>query len=125
QRVDRMYPGFPAAQGLLGLFYLEEGDTARSRAYFQEGERGPVMADFFYYDGYCLGRMGRIDEAVGKLAIADRREPGDPQALETARDLLLGAGRKAEAQEIQRRIEDRRSTGPGSSPNAPPGGGGS
>jgi hypothetical protein len=123
QRVDRMYPGFPAAQGLLGLFYLEEGDTARSRAFFQEGERGPVTADFFYYDGYCLGRMGRIDEAVAKLSIADRMDPGDLQALETARDLLSGAGRKSEAREIQRRIEARRN-GPGSSPNAPTGGGG-
>jgi hypothetical protein len=124
QLVDRMYPGFPAAQGLLGLFYLEEGDTARSRAYFQEGERGPVSADFFYYDGYCLGRMGRIDEAVEKLLIAARMDPGDVQALETARDLLIRrGGRNGEADLIQRRIEARQ-TGPGSSPNAAPGGGG-
>ena len=125
ERVDRMYPGFPPAQGLLGLFYLEEGDTARCLDYFREGERGPATADFFYYDGYCLGRMGRIDEAVEKLAIADRLDPGDPQALETARELLQRAGRTADAARIQRRIEERRSTGPGSSPNAASGGGGS
>jgi Protein O-mannosyl-transferase TMEM260-like len=125
QRVDRMYPDFPPAQGLLGLFYFEAGDTAASRAYFRERERGPVTADLFYYDGYCLGRMGRIDEAVGKLAIAARMDPGDVQALETARDLLRGAGRVTEAEAIERRIEERRSTGPGGSPNADSGGGGS
>jgi hypothetical protein len=124
--LDRMYPDFPAAQGLLGLFYLEEGDTAGCLAYFREREQarepGRVSADFFYYDGYCLGRMGRIDEAVDKLSLAARMDPGDLVALEAARDLLFGAGRKAEAAEIQRRIEERRSTGPGSSPHAASGG---
>jgi len=125
ERVERMYPGFPPAQGLLGLFYLEMGDTARCLAYFRRGERGPATADFFYYDGYCLGRMGRIDEAVEKLSIADRMDPGDLQALETAHDLLSGAGRTSEAEKVQRMIEARRLTSPGSSPNAASGGGGS
>ncbi|HKA24767.1 MAG TPA: DUF2723 domain-containing protein [Candidatus Eisenbacteria bacterium] len=123
--VDRMYPDFPPAQGLLGLFYLEEGDTARCLAYFREREQGRATADLFYYDGYCLGRLGRIDEAVAKLSIADRMDPGDLGALQTAHDLLQGAGRAQEAAAIQRRIEERRSTGPGSSPNAASGGGGS
>src|SRR5262249_16946338 len=86
-RVNRMYPNFPPAQGLLGLFYLEEGDTARCLAYFREEGRGSVTADFFYYDGYCLGRMGRIDDAVVKLLMAARMDPGDLQALETAKEL--------------------------------------
>ncbi len=125
RRVDRIYPAFPPAQGLLGLFYLEEGDTAASRAYFRERERGPVTADLFYYDGYCLGRMGRIDEGVEKLLVAARMDQGDVQALETARDLLIKrGGRNGAVEMIQKMIEERRSTG-GGSPNAESGGGGS
>jgi tetratricopeptide (TPR) repeat protein len=113
RKVERMYPGFPPAQGLLGLFYLEQGDTAQCLAYFRAGEPGRATADFFYYDGYCLGRMGRIDEAVEKLLIADRMDPGDPQALETALDLLQRAGRSAEAARIQQRIEEKHTGPPG------------
>src|SRR2546426_7251090 len=91
ERIERMAPGFPPAQGLLGLYFLEAGDTSRSLAYFREGERRRPSSDLFYYYGTCLGAMGRTDEAVAKLLEAERLSPEDAEPYAAAIALLRKA----------------------------------
>jgi hypothetical protein len=63
ERVDRMAPDFPPADGLLGLYYLDAGDSVRCLAYFRDRERRRPSAELFYYYGMCLEAMGRKEEA--------------------------------------------------------------
>jgi Flp pilus assembly protein TadD len=102
-----MAPGFPPADGLLGLYALDAGDTARCLAYFQERERRRPSSDLFYYYGICLGALGRTDEAVAKLLEAARLDPDDSEPYRVGIALLRKAGRDEEAERMLRMARER------------------
>jgi tetratricopeptide (TPR) repeat protein len=111
ERIERMDPGFTGADGLLGLYYMDAGDTARSLAYFQDRERREPSSDLFYYYGVCLGALGRTDEAVAKLERAGTLDPADSEPWRTAAGLLEKAGRKEEAERMRRIAEGKAGSG--------------
>jgi len=108
ERIERMDPGFTGADGLLGLYYLDAGDSSRSLAYFRERERREPSADLFYYYGICLGALGRTDEAVAKLERAGELDPADAEPWQAAARILDRAGRREEAERMRRIAEGKR-----------------
>ncbi len=103
ERILRMYPTFPAVRPALGMFYLENGDTAKGLEFFARS-RGitPNDPDLAYYYGIALGFSGRTDEAVRQLRDGMRMDPDDGQAYFAAYSLLLEAGRPQDAAAILR-----------------------
>jgi len=100
QFVERMYPEGSPVEGVIGLFYLDAGDTARALAYYEERVRTHPSSDIYYYYGVCLGFLGRVDDAVKQLLKAGEVDPTEVQAYKAAYALLHNAGREQEAQQV-------------------------
>jgi len=98
--VERMYPEGSPVEGVIGLFYLDAGDTAKALAYFEEKARTKPSSDIYYYYGVCLGFLGRVDDAVKQLMKAGEVDPTEVQAYKAAYTLLVNAGRTQEAQRV-------------------------
>jgi tetratricopeptide (TPR) repeat protein len=107
QRVMRMFPDFPQVEAILGVFYMDAGDTARAFEYFREKERTHPTSDLYYYEGITLGTMGRIDEAVAKLLKAGEIDPDETQAYKAAYMLLMDHGRREEAAQVLRTLIEK------------------
>jgi tetratricopeptide (TPR) repeat protein len=104
QRILRMYPTFPAVRPALGMFYLENGDTAKGIAFFEESRKvAPRDPDLAYYHGVALGLSGRIDEAKVRLNEAIDLAPDDGQTYFALYSLLADHGRGAEAADVLKR----------------------
>jgi tetratricopeptide (TPR) repeat protein len=107
QRILRMFPDYPVA-GLLGLFYLDSGDSTRAIAHFREQmQRRPNDTDLIYYYGVALGFLGQTDSAVAMLLRAGESDPNEVQAYKAAYGLLLQEGRQAEAGQVLQRLVER------------------
>jgi tetratricopeptide (TPR) repeat protein len=100
QFVGRMYPEGSPVEGVVGLFYLDAGDTTKALAYYADKVRTNPSSDIYYYYGVCLGFLGRIDDAVKQLLKAGEVDPTEVQAYKAAYALLHNAGREQEAQQI-------------------------
>ena len=104
ERILRMYPTFPAVRPALGMFYLENGDTAQGIAFFEKSKPlAPRDADLAYYHGIALGLTGRIDEAAVRLNEGIAIAPDDGQTYFALYSLLADHGRLAEAGDVLRR----------------------
>jgi tetratricopeptide (TPR) repeat protein len=97
ERVLRMFPEFPQVEGVLGVFYLDAGDTARALAYFRDRERTRPTSDLLYYYGVTLNYAGQVDSAVAKFLRAGELDPQEVQAYKAAYMLLMERGRRREA----------------------------
>lgn len=141
ERILRMYPTFPAVRPALGMFFLENGDTARALAFFEESRPiTPRDKDLAYYHAVALGLAGRIDESLARFREAIELDPDDGQSYFAAYSIGRDGGRPAEAaavlrqwvtrhpddaQAVQmlRQLEAEMGQGPGAGGSiAPPGG---
>jgi hypothetical protein len=107
ERILRMFPSFPQVNGLLGLFYLDSGDTAKAMAHFRDKLAKAADTDLYYYYGVALGFVGEIDSAVKYLTIAGESDPNEVQAWKAAYGLLLEQGRNAEAAQVLQQLVQR------------------
>jgi tetratricopeptide (TPR) repeat protein len=104
KRILRMYPTFPAVRPALGMFYLENGDTAQGLAFFEESRKiAPNDPDLAYYHGVALGLSGHLDEAKARLNQAIDLSPDDGQTYFALYSLLADHGRGAEAADVLKR----------------------
>lgn len=103
ERILRMYPTFPAVRPALGMFYLENSDTTKALAFFEQSQAlAPNDKDLAYYHAVTLGLSGRLDESVARFADAIRIDPDDGQSYYAAYSLLTDGGRHAEAAGVLR-----------------------
>jgi Flp pilus assembly protein TadD len=103
ERVLRMYPSFPAARPALGMFYLENGDTTRALAFFEESRReAPGDKDLAYYHAVTLGLSGQVDAALARFKEAIALDPDDGQSYFAAYSIARDAGRLDEAAGVLR-----------------------
>jgi tetratricopeptide (TPR) repeat protein len=103
ERVLRMYETFPAARPALGMFYLENGDTARALEFFEESRKvAPGDKDLAYYHAVTLGLSGRVDDALARFREAIALDPDDAQSYFAAFSIARDAGRLDEAAGVLR-----------------------
>jgi tetratricopeptide (TPR) repeat protein len=103
ERILRMYPTFPAVRPALGMFYLEEGDTAKALAFFSESRKvAPRDKDLAYYQAVALGLSGDISASLVAFKEAIRIDPDDGQSYFAAYSIARDGGRLDEAAEILR-----------------------
>jgi len=104
ERILRMYPGFPATRAALGMFYLENGDTAKGLAFFAASQKvAPNDPDLAYYHGIALGLTNHVDESAKRLNDAINLTPDDGQAYFALYSMLMDHGRRAQAADVLRR----------------------
>ncbi len=103
ERILRMYPAFPAVRPALGMFLLENADTAGALAFFEQSKSiAPNDKDLAYYHAVTLGLTGRMDESAKRFADAIRLDPDDGQSYYAAYSLFSDAGRHADAAAVLR-----------------------
>jgi Tfp pilus assembly protein PilF len=98
--VNRMFPDFSPVEGVMGLFIMDSGDTAKALAYFADRAKKHPNSDVYYYWGVALGFLGHTDDAVQKLLKAGELDPDEVQAYKAAYALLMQAGRKQQAANV-------------------------
>ena len=98
ERILRMYPTFPAVRPALGMFYIEDADTTRALAFFEESRKiMPNDRDLAYYNAVALGLAGRIDESLARFREAIALDPEDGQSYFAAYSIARDAGRPGDA----------------------------
>jgi len=103
ERILRMYPTFPAVRPALGMFMLENGDTAKALDFFEQSKAvTPNDKDLAYYHAVTLGLSGRMDESAKRFSDAIRLDPDDGQSYYAAYSLFSDAGRHADAAAVLR-----------------------
>ena len=105
--VNRMFPDFSPVEGVMGLFIMDSGDTAKALAYFADRAQKHPNSDVYYYWGVALGFLGHTDDAVQKLLKAGDLDPEEVQAYKAAYALLMQAGRRQEAANVLQTLIDK------------------
>jgi tetratricopeptide (TPR) repeat protein len=104
ERILRMYPGFPATRAALGMFYLENGDTAKGLDFFAKSQKvAPNDPDLAYYHAIALGLTNQVDASAKRFDDAIALSPDDGQAYFADYSMLMDHGRRAQAADILRR----------------------
>jgi tetratricopeptide (TPR) repeat protein len=82
-----------------GDFLLDEDDVEHARELYAVAERAfPDVAMYPVGLGYCLGKLGKLDEAIIKAQRADELEPDNSRHLNDLGWALFEAGRLDEAE---------------------------
>jgi tetratricopeptide (TPR) repeat protein len=104
ERILRMYPTFPATRAALGMFYIENGDSAKALQFFAASEKiTPNDPDLAYYHGIALGLTNHVDLALARFNDAINLSPDDGQSYFAAYSMLMDHGRRDQAADILRR----------------------
>jgi tetratricopeptide (TPR) repeat protein len=104
ERILRMYPTFPATRAALGMFYIENGDTAKALTFFAASEKvTPNDPDLAYYYGIALGLTNQVDASLKEFLLAIDLSPDDAQAYFAAYSMLMDHGRTKDAADVLRR----------------------
>jgi len=82
-----------------GAAALGEAESLLSRAVELRPDDGAIADSY----GFCLLRLGRLEQALTELRRADRLSPGDPVILSHFGDALLASGHRGEALDAFRR----------------------
>jgi hypothetical protein len=94
ERVLRMYETFPAVRPALGMFHIENGDTARALAFFEESKKvTPGDKDLAYYHAVSLGLVGHVDASIARFKDAIALDPDDGQAYFALYSIAREGGR--------------------------------
>ncbi|MEO6462629.1 MAG: DUF2723 domain-containing protein, partial [Candidatus Eisenbacteria bacterium] len=103
ERILRMYPTFPSVRPALGMFHLENGDTARALAFFEDSRKTtPNDKDLAYYHAVTLGLTGNLDQSLARFKDAIALDPDDGQAYFAAYSIARDAGRPQDAAQVLR-----------------------
>jgi tetratricopeptide (TPR) repeat protein len=87
----------------LGMFHLENGDTARALAFFEESAKvTPNDRDLAYYHAVALGLAGQVDKSLARFRDAIRLDPDDGQSYFAAYSICRDAGRPGDAADFLR-----------------------
>jgi tetratricopeptide (TPR) repeat protein len=107
EHVNRMFPDFSPVEGVMGLFILDSGDTAKALQYFEDRAKTHPSSDLYYYWGVALGFLGRTNDAVQKLLKAGDLDPEEVQAYKAAYALLMQANRTQEAANVLQALVEK------------------
>lgn len=92
-------PDLPVIIDKAGDFLLDEDDVERARELYAAAEKAfPDVAMYPVGLGYCLGKLGKLDEAIAKAQRADALEPDNSRHLNDLGWALFEAGRLDEAE---------------------------
>jgi tetratricopeptide (TPR) repeat protein len=92
-------PDLPIIIDKAGDFLLDEDDVERARELYTAAEKAfPAVAMYPVGLGYCLGKLGKLDEAIAKAQRADELEPDNSRHLNDLGWALFEAGRLEEAE---------------------------
>ena len=98
-------PGDYEKHNLIGNYYLELGQAAKARSYFERAVRiKPNYADGHYNLGVLLESEGRLAGAVERYRRAVQSQPGHVQAHNNLGNLLFSQGKREEALRHYRRV---------------------
>lgn len=91
-------PDLPIIIDKAGDFLLDEDDVRRAHELYAAAEQAfPNVAMYPVGLGYCLGKQGRVDEAVAKARRADELEPDSARHLNDLGWALFEAAQPEEA----------------------------
>jgi tetratricopeptide (TPR) repeat protein len=92
-------PDLPVIIDKAGDFLLDEDDLERARELYAAAEKAyPEVAMYPVGLGYCLGKLGKLDEAIAKAQRADELEPDNSRHLNDLGWALFEASRLEEAE---------------------------
>ena len=98
-------PGDFEKYNLIGNYYLELGQDAKARTYFERAMRiEPNYADGQYNIGVLLESEGQLAGAVERYRRAVQLQPGHVQAHNNLGNVLLSQGKREEALRHYRRV---------------------
>ena len=98
-------PGDFEKYNLIGNYYLELGQDAKARTYFERAMRiEPNYADGHYNMGVLLESEGQLAGAVERYRRAVQLQPGHVQAHNNLGNVLLSQGKREEALRHYRRV---------------------
>ena len=98
-------PGDYEKHNLIGNYYLELGQAAKARTYFERAVSiEPGYADGHYNLGVLFETEGLLARAVQRYRRAVQSQPGHVQARNNLGNLLLSQGKREEALQHYRRV---------------------